>query len=222
MEATSTTAKKKTMIKPSPSLSHMSRRWQALLPLGMLAVYKETSHLLTWFQNEPAKPRTPCELFSCVQQRPHSRPGYRCLKNFLWKARFMTCTGTTLPKHFLLASVWGRGPQHSSPVRRYNEVRGLAGSEDENILSEQLPYSHSVKSNHHGRRPFPAKSSEQHERRRREEETARCVTSLKIAHITCWLLGFATRISQDLSIHSAAVSLWTTIFQGAIWFLRQM
>lgn len=42
MEATSTTAKKKTMIKPSPSLSHTHKRWQALLPLGMLAACKET------------------------------------------------------------------------------------------------------------------------------------------------------------------------------------
>ena len=56
------------------------------------------------------------------------------------------------------------------PVRRYNEVHGLAGSEDENVLSYQIPYPHSVKTNPNGRRPFLAKSSEQHERGRRGEE----------------------------------------------------
>lgn len=169
-------AKKKMTTKPSPSHSHIHKRWQALLPSGMLAVYKETRHLLTCSQNEPAKLQAPCKLcFPAYASIPHSHNrGYRCLKNFLWKARFITYKGTTLSKHFLLASVWGRGPQHSSPVRRYNEVHGLAGSENKNILSYQFPYPHSVKSNHNGRRPFwrpfLAKPSEQHERGRRGEE----------------------------------------------------
>lgn len=156
MEATSSTAKKKTMIKPSPSLSHMHKRWQALLPLGMLAACKETRNPMTCFQKKPAKLQARCKLcFPAHASIPHSRNrGYRCLKNFLWKEKFITYKGNSLSKHFVLASAWGRGPQHSSLVKRYNEVHGSnTGSEDENILSYQFPYPHSVETNHNGRTP---------------------------------------------------------------------
>lgn len=167
----------------------------------MLAVYKETRHLLTCSQNEPAKLQAPCKLcFPAYASVPHSRNrGYRCLKNFLWKARFITYKGITLSKHFLLASLWERGPQHSSPVRRQNEVHGLAGSEDENVLSYQFSYPHSVKTNHNSRRPFLAKSSEQHERGRRGEEK-RDSPMLHLPQNHSYNL-LATRICyQDLSV----------------------
>lgn len=141
------------------------------LPLGMLAVCKEVRHLLTCFQNEPAKLQASCKLcFLAHASIPHRHNRhYRCLKNFLRKARFTTYTGIHLSKHFLLASVWGRGPQHYSPVRRYNEVHGLAGSEDAKVLSYQFLHPHSVRTNRNSGRPFLAKPSEQHERGRRAE-----------------------------------------------------
>lgn len=157
---------------------------------------------------------------------PHSRNrGYRCLKNFLWKEKFITYKGNSLSKHFVLASAWGRGPQHSSLVRRYNEVHG---SKTEvrmrtfwaiSFLTPTL-LKLIVMAGHLPSQTIRAawKGGEG----KRRKETVQRFTSLKITHITCWLLGFATGISQYLSIHSAAVSLWTTIFQGAIWFLRQV
>lgn len=136
---------------------------------------------------------------------PALERGNKCPKNFLWKIRFIIYKGFTLSKHFLLPSVWGKGPQHSSPVRRYNEVYVLAGSGNENILSYLFPYPQSVKTNHNGRKPFLAKSSEQHERGvgERKKETVQSFTSLKITCITCWLLGFATKL----------VGIWTSIQQ---------
>lgn len=154
MEATPTTAKKKATIKPSPSLSHAHKRWQALLPLGMLAASKETRNPVSKISQQSCK-HTASSVFLHMPAFLTAVTGYRCLKNFLWKEKFITYKGNnTLSKHFVRASAWGRGPQHSSLVRRYNEVHGLNTlSEDENILSYQFPYPHSVETNPNGRTP---------------------------------------------------------------------